>query len=429
MKRCKRCNGIETERCRKYRKTQEHKFECQECDYKCSAKNDLSKHIKTVHRKIKDLQCEECDFKSSTSSGLNIHIKTVHKKIKDFQCEKCDFKSSTGSVLYSHIRAVHKKIKSFQCNECDYNCSAKGNLSQHIDRVHKKVKNFQCKECDYKSFSKEHLNIHIKQIHKKIKDFQCEQCDYSCSTNSSLSQHINNIHKKIKKFNCDKCDLKFSGRSNLSVHIKRIHTLERPFKCLDENCDIKFVTNSDMKTHFNSFHTLEGRLRQKKRENRVYNHIFVKNDINCQREMHIDFKCLYNEDEKENQQNTKFCRIDYYSVLDNFILFTECDENSHMDYDVSCEVSRMMKIQESMVLQGITKPVVWIRFNPDSFKIDDITQKILFNNRAKTVVDFIKKHQPSNDLEIHYFSYDQYKIDEIKNYTSSNDIKQLFHYH
>ena len=180
-----------------------------------------------------------------------------------------------------------------------------------------------------------------------------------------------------------------------------------------------------MNRHYKSIHTVEGQLRQKKRENRVYNEIFVKNEINCYREVQIDFKCLYNQEEKGDRNNTKFCRIDFHSVLDNFILFMECDENSHMDYDASCEISRMMKVQESIVLQGITKPILWLRFNPDSFKRDDITQRILFRDRVKIVVEFIKTYRPSNHLEIHYFFYDQFKIDDINYYMKRAEISGL----
>jgi hypothetical protein len=353
-----------------------------------------------VHKKINTYECSDCDFKCHNKGSFNRHLKRIHIKLKNYFCDECDWKFVDKYDLTRHQKNVHLKIQHIECNFCEYKCGAVGNMNRHIKSVHQNIRDFKCNFCDLKFSLKRNLDCHIKAVHKKIKDFECKECEYKSSTKGTLTKHI-----------------------------KYKHTFERPFKCLDENCDMKFVINRDMKNHFNNIHTLEGRLRQKKRENRVYNHIFVKNDINCQREMQIDFKCLYNEDEKENRQNTKFCRIDFYSVLNNFILFMECDEHSHMDYDVSCEVSRMMKIQESMVLQDITKPIVWIRFNPDSFKIDDTTQKILFNDRAKTVVDFIKIHQPSNDLEIHYFFYDQYKIDDIQNYTSSNDIKELFHYH
>ena len=208
------------------------------------------------------------------------------------------------------------------------------------------------------------------------------------------------------------------------------HTFEKPFECKDEHCDMKFVTSCDMNRHYNSFHTEEGQKRQKKKENRVYNEIFVKNDINCKREERVDFNCLYNRDEKKNkEENKKYSRIDFYSVFDDFILFTECDEDSHCDRIVSCEISRMMKIQESLTMQNINKPVIWLRFNPDGFKRDGVTQRVLFKDRVKSVLDFMKNYKPRDNFEIHYFYYDEWMLEEVRYYISQNQITHLCNFH
>ena len=117
-----------------------NRFKCDLCEYKTSRNNNLKKHIKQVHDKIKDVLCNLCDFKCSTNGHLQRHIKQVHNKIKDVQCDKCDFKCSTNSDLTRHIKQVHDKIKDFECEICDYKCSRNSDLKQHISTCTGKVK-------------------------------------------------------------------------------------------------------------------------------------------------------------------------------------------------------------------------------------------------------------------------------------------------
>lgn len=146
----KTCNG-----CRK-------KFECDQCDYKCSTNGNLQKHIKSVHDKIKDYACDKCKFKSSTNVDLQKHIKNVHNKAKDFGCDQCDAKFSTNGNLQRHIKAVHDKIKDFGCDQCDFKCLEDSTLQHHIRSVHDKLKPHGCDNCNYKFSTNGHLQRHIK---------------------------------------------------------------------------------------------------------------------------------------------------------------------------------------------------------------------------------------------------------------------------
>jgi hypothetical protein len=85
-------------------------FICQECDYKCNVKNNLERHIKIVHLKIKDFQCQECEYKCSIKSHLKTHVIQVHLKIKDFKCPKCDYKCANNGNLQRHIRSCTGSI-------------------------------------------------------------------------------------------------------------------------------------------------------------------------------------------------------------------------------------------------------------------------------------------------------------------------------
>ena len=59
-------------------------------------------------------------------------------------------------------------------------------------------------------------------------------------------------------------------------------------------------------------------------------------------------------------------RPDILLDLGDQVLIIEIDENAHQDYDCSCENKRIMDLS-----QDVGRPIVFIRFNPDSYRKGD----------------------------------------------------------
>ena len=51
------------------------------------------------------------------------------------------------------------------------------------------------------------------------------------------------------------------------------------------------------------------------------------------------------------------------------IIIIEIDENKHANYDCSCENKRIMEISQDLA----HRPIVFIRFNPDSYEVNEST--------------------------------------------------------
>ena len=177
------------------------KFQCESCDYICSAKGSLKIHVKQVHLKLQDNECTVCDYKCSIKSDLTKHIKRIHLKLKDYECKQCDHKCTSNGNLQSHVKRVHLKLNEFECKQCDYKCALNSELKQHAKAVHLKLKDIKCQQCDYKCSSNGSLKIHVKAVHLKLKNVACQQCEYKCSTNGSLKQHVKYIHDNPKTKN------------------------------------------------------------------------------------------------------------------------------------------------------------------------------------------------------------------------------------
>ena len=105
----------------------------------------------------------------------------------------------------------------------------------------------------------------------------------------------------------------------------------------------------------------------------------------------------------------KSFRPDFLWETSTGVVIVEVDEEQHTHYDRRCELLRMMEV--SLGYGGA--PVHWIRYNPDSFKIDGITQKICRGERARRV-DILRARLMSalaapdfeNFLTIEYLFYD-----------------------
>ena len=49
-------------------------FKCDICDYSCSQKSNMNKHVKSVHAGKKPLKCDMCEFSCSQRSSVNRHV-------------------------------------------------------------------------------------------------------------------------------------------------------------------------------------------------------------------------------------------------------------------------------------------------------------------------------------------------------------------
>lgn len=93
-------------------------------------------------------------------------------------------------------------------------------------------------------------------------------------------------------------------------------------------------------------------------------------EITFQREIHIGYTCSELETE-----NKKSAYIDFVIERPTHRILLECDESQHKDRIMSCEMARMAWLMESIQAGGNTRPTLWIRFNPDAYRVGGELQK------------------------------------------------------
>ena len=253
----------------------------------------------------------------------------------------------------------------------------------------------QCKECGGSEIC----------IHDRQKS-QCKECG-----GASIC-----IHNRIKA-KCKEC-----GGSEICIHNLQKSACKEcnPVECPDVNCS--FVSyKSSVTRHYKSFHTEAGIKRHKKEEERIEK-LLNKFNVNFTREHNIDFKCI---------SSGTNARVDFIIQDNGRLIFLEVDENQHNDRNIGCECTRMSKIHETLAVEGNTIPITFIRYNPNAFKIDGITQKITKAVREveliKTLLD--RSHMIyTNDkpLAILYLNYSTInKLPEITYDIDYNDVLKL----
>lgn len=152
------------------------------------------------------------------------------------------------------------------------------------------------------------------------------------------------------------------------------------------------------------------------------------------RELYVDYRCVNGgckDSDAKRAAKVDFVEQDHILAGRRAVLLHEVDESQHQYEEVSCETSRMAKVEESLRMgapDGFDMTMDWFRINVcDSFSVETAgetqffkattikTQKMVAAERFEKVMELRKKvmQERDSDIEgklprtrIHYLFYD-----------------------
>jgi hypothetical protein len=84
----------------------------------------------------------------SVNQNLMRHIKNVHEKMRPFKCEHCGKSFGVAYTRKQHMEAVHSNIR-YPCTwqGCTHQAHSKAMLKYHVRRAHTKEWSLECQLC------------------------------------------------------------------------------------------------------------------------------------------------------------------------------------------------------------------------------------------------------------------------------------------
>lgn len=372
-----------------------YSYQCKECGGKCICEHGRQKSY-----------CKECNGKGICE----------HNRIK-YRCKECG-----GNGICEHgkrkSRCVeckggsickHNKVKS-RCKECGGN-----EICEHGKRKER------CIDCEGSS-----ICIHKKRKSRCIECKGSSICEHKKDKYTCVDCHGNNIceHNKLR-YQCLECK-----GSRFCIHNIR--------KCLCKECDGSYLCPHDKQKNICIICVPENACQYCKSVS-IINSRWSPYCFRCYCVLHPDanipkkFKLkehFVRDVLKENYKDTLTMTFDKSieggcsrrrpDILIDFgshCLIIEIDENKHNNY--ICEQKRMIQIYEDI---GFRR-VIFIRFNPDAYKLNNInyispfkytkTGSININKSemSKRVseltkrIDYYKENEPINEFTIEYMFY------------------------
>ena len=310
-------------------------------------------------------------FKGKTVIWDGKILRCKHKKEKRY-CRDC---KGSGFCKHNKFKSIcrdckgsgfckHNKRKSI-CREC----KGSGFCKHNKQKIHCRECNGSafCKHNKYKSRCRDCEGTSICN-HNKYKS-QCRECGGSafCKHNKRKSRCRECGGSAFCKHNKQKIQCRDCGETSICKHNKR---KSRCGECggsdLCKSSWCETITNRNRK--YNGYclrccvflHPEIKVVRNyKTKENEVYDRIKKQ------------FPSIDWISDKSIKEGCSKRRPDVFADFGSHILIVEIDEKQHNDYDCSCENKRLMEISRDVG----HRPIVFIRFNPDSY-IDKSGKKI-----------------------------------------------------
>lgn len=236
---------------------------CPHCKYSTDRKNNMKRHIVTMHQdSSKLLEC--CDIVFKSKALLREHVNVYHRS--GYSCSICNRNFCRKALLRRHL-SVHNGQKDFHCSSCSYATSHKSNLERH-QRIHAR-RNSASESTEEKEFSdsesatsrntntipkqQRHNQFVKSKTHTKI----VAKYENMVNRNELFSKDTSRTkeHTKEQSFvkteahddNMNKVNIEGVKQETERVHTSAKRLVSRPYKC--SLCNHCFTCQKQQQVH------------------------------------------------------------------------------------------------------------------------------------------------------------------------------------
>ncbi|KAF4521391.1 hypothetical protein B566_EDAN018149 [Ephemera danica] len=193
------------------------RYYCHMCSRSYKYKDDLTKHINTLHSAV-DLRvaCAICDKICKNRKSLLNHLRFNHSGNQ--QCQHCHQQFSSKQALKNHMQ-----LHCLATYETALSTVLRLGVSMAGATGASAVR-FCCQQCGNSYKHRGNLLKHVKFNHSKLDlSVACKICKKVCPNSKSLLNHMSYSHYTTQnKVKCMYCSKYFSTQNFLNIHLKRI---------------------------------------------------------------------------------------------------------------------------------------------------------------------------------------------------------------
>lgn len=170
------------------------------CEYCGVSLETLSKkilHEKNVHL-VNLCTCPHCPETFKSPYQKKLHLANVHgvEELK-IKCPYCFKVYPQESIMSRHMRRVHLREKNVECEVCGDKFFGPYDVKLHMVK-HNGEKKFVCTICGKKFSKKCNLNSHA-VMHTREKNYTCDICDRAFAHQTTLKMHVRNRHPQFEQ--------------------------------------------------------------------------------------------------------------------------------------------------------------------------------------------------------------------------------------
>lgn len=167
-------------------------YTCEQCGIVLSTLSKKLLHEKNVHM-VNLSACPHCSETFKSPYFKKLHLANVHgvEELK-IKCKYCPKVFPQESIMSRHMRRVHLKEKNVECEICKEKFFGPYDVKLHMAK-HNGEKKFVCSICGKKFAKKSNLNTHL-VTHSGEKKHVCQMCDKAFVHQTNLKMHMRNRH-------------------------------------------------------------------------------------------------------------------------------------------------------------------------------------------------------------------------------------------